>query len=148
MQNIKEELLAVCKEAQQKTIENLKKVVEDAQKSANDYGTPKDRYDSFRTQMLRKRDMFAQHLQKANEQLDVLNMIDSSVKMDSVEFGTLVITEDQKLFISISLGKVILGQDEYYAISPLVPVFAAIEGKKIGETYEFKGMAFKIIDIL
>ncbi len=83
MQDIKRRLLETCKDEQQKAIDNLKKVVDDAQKSANEYGAPKDRYDSYRTQLLRKRDRFAQQLQKANEQLDTLHMIDPEKKFVS-----------------------------------------------------------------
>jgi len=114
-------------------------VIEDAQISANEYGMPKDRYDSFRAQQMRKRDMFSQQLLKASEQFDTLNMINPEMEMNSVKFGALVITDKQKLFISISLGKIDLDGEDYYAISPLVPFFQAMENKKQGESFNFRG---------
>ena len=139
MSELKRKLLEECKRMQLETITNLKSVMDDAQKSANEYGSPRDRYDSYRTQLLRKRDMFAQQLHKANEQLDALDKIDVEKEMTEVQFGSLVITDKQKLFISIGLGKVVLNNKEYYAISPLVPIFEAMRSKKAGDEFEFRG---------
>ncbi len=147
MSSLKKRLIEECKNMQLETIKNLKMVIDDAQKSANEYGMPKDRYDSFRTQLMRKRDMFSQQLLKANEQLDALNKIDLKLEMRAVEFGALVITDKQKLFISIGLGKFNFEEDDYYAISPLVPIFQAMEGKKQGESFNFRGADILIKEI-
>ena len=147
MSSLKKRLIEKCKSIQLESIENLKLVVEDAQKSANEYGAPKDRYDSFRTQMMRKKDMFAQQLLKANEQLDALNKIDADVDFKTVEFGALVITEKQKLFVSISLGKIEFEGEVFYAISPIVPIYTAMEGKRAGESFNFRGVESMIKEI-
>lgn len=139
MSSLKEFLIEKCKSIQLENINNLKMVIEDAQKSANEYGMPKDRYDSFRAQQMRKRDMFAQQLLKASEQLDTLNIIDTEIEMNSVGFGALVITDKQKLLVSISLGKIEFEGEDYYAISPLVPFYEAMENKKQGESFSFRG---------
>ncbi len=146
--SIKETLLNICKENQLESIKNLKLTMDEAQKSANDYGAPKDRYDAYRTQMMRKRDMMAQQLQKANEQFELLDRIDGEKEYDKVEFGALVITDKQKLFVSVSLGKITVESEDYYAISPAVPVYQAMEGKKAGEEFEFRGNTMKIVEIL
>lgn len=117
------------------------------QNSANDYGAPKDRYDSYRNQLSRKRDMIAKQLQKANEQFVLLDRIDVSVELKKVEFGALVEASQQKLLIAISLGKVQLNDEEYFAISPAVPIYQAMDGKVVGEEFEFRGNSFKILDI-
>ncbi|MEZ5083236.1 MAG: hypothetical protein R2750_07280 [Bacteroidales bacterium] len=144
---IKQRLIERCRELLLETENNLKSVIDDAQKAANEYGLPRDRYDSFRTQLLRKRDMFAQQLAKNNEQLNLLEKIDPDKKLSRVEFGALVITEYQKLFISISLGKMSIDGEEYYAISAAVPVYKAMEHKKAGEEFIFHGKKNKIISI-
>ncbi len=140
MSSLKQRLIDKCKSIQIENINNLKMVIDDAQKSANEYGMPKDRYDSFRAQQMRKRDMFAQQLLKANEQFEILNKIKPEIELTSVEFGALVITDKQKLFISVSLGKINLDGEDYYAISPLVPFFQAMEAKKEGEFFSFRGL--------
>ena len=144
----KSDLLEACKNMQLETIDHLRSAMEEAQNAANEYGPPKDRYDSFRTQLLRKRDMYATQLNKANEQLDTLNKISPVKKYDRVEFGSLVLTDSQKLFVSIGLGKVEIEKDTIYAISPAVPIFKVMEGKREGDQYEFNNRKYTIRKIL
>ena len=145
---LKKHLLEICKEKQQKSVDNIKLVMDDTQKSANDYGQPKDRYDSYRMQLLRKRDMFARQLQNALEQMETLNKINISIKNDSVNFGSLVFTDDQNIFVSIGLGKIIFNDKTYFSISPNVPIYDVMKNKKKGDECEFRGKKIKIIDIV
>lgn len=144
---LKEKLVLACKDLQAESIKNLETVVAEAQKGANEYGTPKDRYDSYRTQLLRKRDMFAQQLAKTVEQMDVLDRISLKKCQDKIEFGAIVITDKQKLFLSIGLGKIKLDEQIYYAISPIVPISKALEGKKAGEEIIFNENKIKILEV-
>ena len=104
-------------------------------------------YDSYRNQLMSKRDMYAQQLQKINDQLDILRRIDAGKLFQSVRFGAVVITESQKLFISAGIGKVKVNGEEYYAISALVPFYAAIDNKKAGDEFEFRGKTEKILEV-
>lgn len=143
----KQQILQACIDQQLQVIRNLKQVMEEASDSAEDYGLPKDMYDSYRNQLMSKRDMFAQQLQKVTEQLDILRRIDPHKLCTTVRYGAVVITESQKLFISAGIGKVKVGDEEYFAISALVPFYTAIDNKKRGDTYEFRGKTEKILDV-
>jgi len=145
---LKEKLLNYCIRNQEEAIARLQKEIDDAQKMANDYGAPKDRYDSFRTKMMRQRDMFAQQQAKANTVLNTLQKIPLDRKFDKVEFGALVITNKQKLFISAGIGKIELSGQLFFAISPVVPIYKALEGKRKGDEVFFNGMKFIIEEIL
>jgi len=144
---LKKHILDKLIELQIDIINNLKVEMADAQKSANEYGPPKDRYDAFRSQLLRKRDMYGQRLQKAGELLDVLNRIPSDKLIDKIEFGAIVITNKNKIIVSIGLGKVQIDQEEYFAVSPIVPIYKAMEGKETGEEFTFNGVKMKIVDV-
>lgn len=144
---LKRKLLDKCRFQLQEMVDDFRKEVADAQESANEYGTPKDRYDSYRTQMLRKRDMFAQQLAKVTVQVDVLEKMDPDRACKKVEFGAVVITSAQKLFIATGLGKIELEGEVYYAISAAVPIFKALEGKKAGDEFEFNGKKSTILEI-
>jgi hypothetical protein len=122
--------------------------MEEAQRAANEYGLPRDRYDSFRSQLLRKRDLFAQQLAKANEQLDLLKRIPIDKQFKKVEFGALVITNNQKLFVSVGIGKFQVEDHDYFAISPGVPIYKTMEGKGAGEEFSLNSNKFKIFEIL
>lgn len=143
----KELILNHLADLQTETINSLNSEMQDAQKSANEYGCPKDRYDAYRAQMLRKRDMFGQQLQKAAELLDVIKKIPINKIYDHVEFGAVVITDRNKIIVAIGLGKVKFDKEEFFAISPAVPVFKAMEGKKIGDSFTLNGNTMEIRDI-
>jgi transcription elongation GreA/GreB family factor len=145
---IKRKLRTRCKEQLDAMASDFRKEMEDAQQSANEYGAPKDRYDAYRTQLLRKRDMFGQQLAKLNVQLDVLDKIDPDRKCKVVEFGALVVTSRQKLFIATGLGKIELEGETYYAISAAVPIFKAMEGKRAGDEFVFNDQKTTIVEIL
>jgi len=140
-------LINVCKAHVMDIAETSRKVMEDSQKSANEYGQPKDRYDSYRAQLLSRGEMFATQYQQALEQLAVLEKIGIDQLHKKVEFGSVVITDKQKMFVSTGCGKVELEGDTYFAISPLVPIFLAMKGMKKGETINFRGQMIKILDI-
>ena len=147
LSKLKRELLDACFVEIDDRAGSLRKVMDDAQQSANDYGQPKDRYDSYRTQLLRKRDMFGQQLRKILEQRNVLERIDPEKTTHKVEFGALVVTNHQTIFISIGLGKFDFNGHDYFVISPGVPFYKAMEGLKAGDEFEFRGQNCKILEI-
>ncbi len=145
--SLKIKLLGMLKSQQREAVVNLKKVMAEAQNAANDYGPPRDRYDSFRMQLLRKKDMFGQQLAKVIEQTDVLEKISSEKRLETVEFGALVITDKQRIFVSIGIGKIELDGECYYAISPNVPIYKAMEGLREADEFEFRNETIKIRSI-
>jgi len=144
---MKQKILDACFEQQNRVIQNLKVVMEEVTDSAEEYGLPKDLYDSYRNQMMSKREMFAQQMLKVNEQVDILRRVDMTRTYDSVRFGAVVITSSQRLFIATGIGKIRMEGEEYFVISAMVPFFAAIDGKKAGDSFEFRGKKEKVLDV-
>jgi hypothetical protein len=140
-------LINVCKAHVIEIAETSRKVMEDSQKSANEYGQPKDRYDSYRAQLLTRGEMFATQYQQAMEQFATLEKIGVEKLHYKVEFGSVVITDKQKMFIATGCGKVELDGDTFFAVSPLVPIFLAMKGMKKGDVVNFRGQAIKILDV-
>lgn len=144
---LKQKILDACFEQQTKVVENLKLVMEEVADSAEEHGLPKDLYDSYRNQMMSKREMFAQQLLKVNEQIDILRRVDMSKVFHQARFGAVVITESQRLFIASGIGKIAVEGDEYFVISAMVPFYNAIDGKKAGDSFEFRGKKEKIVEV-
>lgn len=145
---LKAALVDICRKKLLGSINALEEAMKDTQQQANDYGPPKDRYDAFRSQLLRKRDMLAEQLSKEMNELKILEKIDTRKPMDTVGFGALVLTPDQNYFIAVGLGKISLDNVDYYAISPVVPLSQQISGKKRGDKIEFRGKQIIIEDVL
>ena len=120
-------------------VESAKEAMNEAQQALNEYGPNKDRYDSFREQLIGRRDMFAGQYQKALTDLNVLEKINCSKINDQVEFGSIVVSDSSKYLIAISSGKIEFEGEVYYAISPAVPLFKVMKGLKKGDSFEFNG---------
>lgn len=144
---IKEQLLAKCVDRQMQSIDELQKEMDEAQRMSNEYGQPKDRYDAFRTKLLRQKDMYAQQQAKAILVLNTLKKISLKEELKKVEFGAVVIMNKQNLFVAAGLGKIELNGTDYFAISPQVPIFKALADKKIGDEVVFNANKFIISDI-
>ncbi len=137
--HIKDKLITRCRETQQKCVDSAKSAMNEAQLALNEYGPNKDRYDSFRDQLMGRRDMFAAQYQKALSDMHVLERIDPKNYKEMVEFGAIVISDTSKFIIAISAGKIELDGIIFYAISPAVPLYKAMQGLRAGDSYEFNG---------
>lgn len=144
---LKQKVLDACFEQQEKVMQNLKVVMEEVADSAEEYGLPKDLYDSYRNQMMSKREMFAQQLQKIQDQVEILRRVDMTRTYSTARFGAIVITGSQRLFIASGIGKVVVDGEEYFVISAMVPFYSAIDGKKAGDTFEFRGKREKVLEV-
>jgi hypothetical protein len=145
--SIKEKLLERCIKIKEESEANILAAMEDAQQSANEYGPPKDRYDSFRAQLMRKRDMLAQQLSVVQEELRHLRQINPGVISTKVEAGAMVVLNSQILFVLVGIGKVEIENTSVYVVSPVVPLVMAMKDKKPGDTFNFRGTVMKIIEI-
>lgn len=148
MDKIKKKLISECRYILHKTLENVESAMMEAQRQANEYGAPKDRYDPFRPQMMRKRDMYAQQTHKTLQDISLLEKISPDTKLNEVSLGALVRTSTQNLFVAIGLGKIEINETTYYAISPAVPIFKIIQGLKKGDKYVFQGKTCEILDVI
>ena len=128
-----------------------KQEMDSAQQQSNDYGANVDRYDSYRTKMMRSRDMYAKQLSNANAGLRVLGELLKMPPLDTADHGAVVITDRQRFFMSIGLGKFQVESDgkkeDFYAISAQTPVYIALKGKKVGESITINGITQTIEEI-
>ncbi len=144
---VKEKLHARCVEIKEETESNILSAMNDAQQSANEYGAPKDRYDSFRAQLMRKRDMLAQQLSVVEDEIRFLRQLKPDVVKTKVEPGALIKLSTQTLYIVAGIGKVVIENEIYYAVSPVVPLVVAMKGLKAGDSFSFRGQSMKIDEI-
>ncbi len=143
----KEEIYNKCLELHMEKIKHLETAMEESEKSALSYGKQSDAFDSHRMQLIGNRDMYAQQLKTEMEALETLHKIDLSHNHKTIEFGSVVITDKQKVFVSIGAGKINIENDTYYAISLQVPFFEAMKGLKKDDEFEFRGNKFKIQEV-
>ena len=143
-----------CIAHQQHIASVAKQEMDSAQQQSNDYGANVDRYDSYRTKMMRARDMYAKQLSNANASLRYLQEALRMPPFERAEHGSIVITDKQRFFLSIGAGKFVVNDSEsptgmqyYFAISAQTPIYAALKGKKVGDSFIINGIAQTIKDI-
>lgn len=145
--DLKKQVLIECLKMQRKQVEIARDAMEKVQESANEERTGEELTDSFREQCQIDRDMYARQLQEALNILNILQKIDTFKESKIVEFGSIVITDTQNLFVSSSIGQVKVEDKNYIAISTHSPFYKAMEGKSKGQTFTFRDKTFKIIDV-
>ncbi len=137
---------------QQAIADTARKEMDSAQQQSNDYGQNVDRYDSFRTKMMRARDMYARQYSNANESIRYLQELLKVHEVPSaVEHGCVVVTDKQRFFLSIGAGKFVVpdaeGEVVFFAVSAQVPIAVAMKGKAVGEKFSFNGVTHTIVEI-
>jgi hypothetical protein len=143
----KKKLYDRCLEILEERAETARKQMNEVQEDANEAEQEHDVFDGSRSELLRKRDIYAEQLQKAVDEIQILKKVSFDDITEQVEFGAVVITNKQKMFIALGLGKVAFDNDVYYVISKDVPIYKAMEGLKKGDEFEFNNMKFTIKDL-
>ncbi len=146
--SLKDKLLARCIELKEESKANTLAAMNDTQQGANEYGAPRDRYDSFRAQLMRKRDMLAQQLSAAEEELRYIRQIKPGTASSKIEPGALIILDTQTLYILVGIGKIVIDDQVVYVVSPVVPLVVAMKGLKKGDSFIFRGTTMKIVEIV
>ena len=124
-----------------------KQEMESAQQQSNEYGANVDRYDSYRTKIMRSRDMYARQYSNALAGIRALQDLSKLKPYDVAEHGACVITDHQKFLLSIGAGKFNVGKEVWFAISAQTPIYAALKGKRVGESITFNGLTQSIREV-
>ncbi len=143
----REQVICSCIAMQEQIANVAKQEMDSAQQQSNDYGANVDRYDSYRTKMMRNRDMYARQLSNALAGIRHLQDLLRQAPPDAAEHGACVVTDKQRFLLSIGAGKFLVGPHVWFAISAQTPIYLALKGKRTGDTIVFNGMSQTITDI-
>lgn len=142
---LKKKIWEACLQKQQSLTSTVKEAMVQAQEAANEErGSMEEKFESFREQLIRDRDMFARKLADNMASLDALRQVDIGKVLNQVQPGAVVATEKQQFFIAISLGEIKVEGETFFAISTQSPLYQEMDGKKAGEVFEFRGVKNKI----
>jgi len=147
--SIKQQLYAQCEHYVQQRIETAKLAMEDAQESANSESKSSagDKYETGRAMAQLERDRHAQLLAQARTMAQELARLNVAKAYETVQPGSLVITNRGAFFISISAGKISVAGKDYFAVSPASPIATALSGHKTGGVVTFNNAAYQIVAV-
>ena len=143
----RQKVICSCIQQQEHIASIAKQEMDSAQQQSNDYGANVDRYDAYRTKMMRSRDMYAKQLSNALAGIRYLQDLLRMPPFDTVEHGAVVVTDRQNFLLSIGAGKFMVGHRVFFAISAQTPIYMALKGKKVGDSLVFNGQAQTIKEI-
>ena len=143
----RQQVICSCIEQQEHIATIAKQEMDSAQQQSNDYGANVDRYDSYRTKMMRSRDMYAKQYSNAQTGVRYLQDLLKLPPFDVVEHGAVVVTDRQNFLLSIGAGKFMVGNRVFFAISAQTPIYMALKGKRVGDTIVFNGQGQTIKEI-
>ena len=107
-----------------------------------------DKYQTGRTMMQTELEKNRVQLNKVLAMKIELNKISIQKKYNKIEYGSLVVTGSGNYFISTGLGKIIVGKENYYAISFASPIGKILQNKKAGDRFNFQGKEIVILEIV
>jgi len=146
---VKKGVLNECLKLQSELVAVAKNFMEQAHESANEQEVGgEDKMESFREQCHADRDMYAIKYRDAVNNLMTLKKINPEIESNEVRPGAIVITAQQNLFVSISLGQVNFDGESFVAISTQSPLYQIIQNKKAGDKFSFRGRDIVITDII
>jgi len=106
-----------------------------------------DKFETGRAMMQMEQD-------KTESQLAVLNVTKNQLKQISHEMdcpegmvGAIIKTDADNYYISVSLGKVVVDEVTYYAISPAAPLSKLMMGCVVGDVVEFRGREVRVLEV-
>ena len=143
----RQQVICSCIKQQEHIATIAKQEMDSAQQQSNDYGANVDRYDSYRTKMMRSRDMYARQYSNAQTGVRYLQDLLKLPPFDIVEHGACVVTDRQKFLLSIGAGKFSVGNEVWFAISAQTPIYLALKGKRVGDSIVFNGQSQTVKEI-
>ncbi|MCT4643362.1 MAG: hypothetical protein N4A74_00140 [Carboxylicivirga sp.] len=150
MVEVKAQIIEALNKLLDKKIDALKATITDVSDSMKN-DTKSSAGDKFET----GREMMQMELNNKQGQLNKqvklkkdLAQIDVKKQNSTADFGSLVISNKGKYFISVALGKIVINDTEYYALSLASPIGQALKGHKQGDSISFNRQNIVIDDVL
>lgn len=80
-------------------------------------------------------------------ELMTLENIDPEEVCEKIEEGAVVVTDQRIFFVSTSIESVEVNGKSVFGLSVHAPIYADMKDKKKGETIEYKGLRYQILDV-
>ena len=80
-------------------------------------------------------------------ELMTLENIDSDQICDRIQEGAVVVTDQRIFFVSTSIETVDVNESSVFGLSTHAPIYSEMKGKKKGDTIQFNGLRYQILDV-
>jgi len=137
--DIKQQLVAKCYEYIAARMANAQEAMNHAQEAANAEGKSSmgDKYETGRAMAQLEKEKALGQLNEALKMRAVLDQFKSTGPMDRVVPGSLVVTKELAIFLSIGAGKLTVAGTEFLVVAPASPLGNNVLKLKAGDSFTF-----------
>jgi transcription elongation GreA/GreB family factor len=120
-------------------------LTEDSKNDAK--GSAGDKHETALSMMHIEQEKITNKLKEALEQKAILDKIDATVITSKVTVGSLVVTNNLTVYVSVALPKIFIENQNVFAISPQSPLGIQLLGGKVEHEFEMNTVKYQIIAI-
>ncbi|BAU53474.1 3-oxoacyl-ACP synthase [Mucilaginibacter gotjawali] len=137
MIELKKQLYNQCLEYVQSRLDAAQLAINEAQTASNNdtKSSAGDKYETGREMAQQEANRNMGQLKEANKLKIALNRISPNNIADTVDTGSLVLTDMANFYIAISAGTLKVNNSEYVAVSPFSPIGTKLKGLKAGDKF-------------
>ena len=146
MSTIKQQLHSLCLAYIEKRIKGSHQAIQFAQASANEEtkSSAGDKYETGRAMAQLEIEKNSAQLGEAQKLKQILLQLDPSKTSDTIQAGSLIVTNHGSFYISIPAGQFTLEGEIYFAISPASPIAQKLVGLRKGDRFSFNKKEFEV----
>lgn len=147
--DIKQQLFSLCLNLIEQRISNAQLAISTAKESANDdrKSSAGDKHETGRAMAQLEQEKSGQQLKDVFDLKKSIEKLNLDIQSASAQVGSIVITDKGNFFILAPLGKLIVDENIYYAISISSPIGDKLKGRIKNESFEMKGIVYKILEV-
>ena len=143
---IKEQLHVLCLAYIEERIKGANQAIQFAQSSANEEtkSSAGDKYETGRAMAQLEIEKNSTQLAEAKKLKQILLQLDPTKTNDTIQAGSLVVTDQGRFYISIPAGQFTIEEATYFAVSPSSPIAQKLLGLKTGDHFSFNKKEFVV----
>lgn len=147
MMNIKEKLLNQCKSFVNKRLQTIENTISSNKKGlqSETKSSAGDKHETGRAMLQLEMEKAGMQLAGIRQMQEVLAKIDILKNTKIAHLGSIIETNNGLYFLSISAGKLVANDREFYAVSASSPIGKILLGKKEKDEFYFNGKKNTII---
>ena len=147
---IKEALYASCIEFIEDRLQTIQNTIRDIQGSltSETKSSAGDKHETGRAMLQLEREKAGNQLSEIQKVKEALSKMDIYKNLTNIGIGSVVYTSKSNYFIAISAGEILVGNEQFYAISASTPIAKLLLSKQEGDCISFRNQNFEIIKVI
>lgn len=146
---IKKELYKQCEVFVAKRLKTVEEIISSNQRAlqSETKSSAGDKHETGRAMLQLEMEKAGQQLNGITQMKEVLSKINIDTSSTIAHLGSVIKTTKNVYFLSISSGKLVVNNENYFAISVSSPIGSMLLGKKVGDTFTFNAIQQTIKEV-